>query len=113
MPYHDPDPTDPSMLVGVGVTCSDEDLRSMAASFASELAQLGNDARRIVSLFEKPFYAGPHLAWRTLGEEQVRHIVKESVEFWSHCRVVVTAAGPDRAVGRGRLLQIHSSPRRT
>jgi hypothetical protein len=103
MPYHEPDPTDPSMLVGVGLECSEDDLREMAGSFSSEMAQSGRDAAGIVDLFRDPFYAGPNLAWRNLGETEVRRIVGESVEFWKHCRVVVN--DPARGgSGHGDLL---------
>jgi hypothetical protein len=89
MPYNDPDPGDPSVLVGVGLSCSEKELREMAASFAAELAEIGYDEDRILGIFQKPFYAGPHMAWRQLGETQIRVVVSEAVEFWSHCKVVV------------------------
>jgi hypothetical protein len=95
MPYHEPDPTDPTLRVGVGMECSEDEMREMAGCFAGELAQIGHDAPRILALFRDPFYAGPHLAWRILGEDEVRRIIDESVDFWSHCRAVVT----DRAEG--------------
>jgi hypothetical protein len=109
MPYHEPDPTDPSMLVGVGMECTEEQLREMAGSFASEMAQSGHDPTAIVGLFEDPFYAGPNLAWRTLGGDEVRRIVDESVEFWNHCRVVVKDSTP-RGSSRGSLLWPKSAP---
>jgi len=84
------------MLVGSVTGCTPDELREMAGSFAGEMAWLGYAGPRILELFRKPFYAGPHLAWQELGEEAVRRIIEESVEFWSHCRVVVKdSACPD------------------
>jgi len=93
MPYREPDPSDPSMLVGVAVSGSEEELREMAAAFAGELAQIGHDAPAILRLFRDPCHAGAHLAWRVLGAEEVRRIVEEAVEFFSHCHVVVQDTG--------------------
>ncbi len=89
MPYRDPDPTDPSMLVGNEVECSIDELDEMASAFAAELAQMGHDHERIMSWFRQPSFAGPYLAWSSLGEERVRELVGEAVDFWSRCRVVV------------------------
>ena len=96
MPYHEPDPSDPNMLVGVTVNCSAEELSEMAAAFSSELAALGHDVPGILELFRQPAYAGAHLAWRELGEAEVRSIVEQSVEFWSHVHVRVTDAAPPK-----------------
>jgi hypothetical protein len=109
MPYHEPDPTDPSMLVGVGTECTEDELRDMAGCFAGEMAQSGHDPAAIVGLFKDPFYAGPNLAWRALGESEVRRIVDESVEFWNHCRVVVKDGAPCDS-GSGRLLWPKPAP---
>ena len=111
MPYHEPDPTDPSALVGVGRECTEAELREMAAVFADELAHLGHDTKAILGLFRNRAYAGPHLAWSVLGEEPVREIIDESVAFWSHCRVVVES--PESSADRrdGGLLRINDRRR--
>ena len=82
MPYRDPDPTDPSVLVGVAVPADPEAMREMAWVFAEEFARMGYDAARILAVFRSPFYAGAHHAWRTLGEAEVAAIVEECVTFW-------------------------------
>jgi len=82
MPYRDPDPTDPSVLVGVAVPADAEAMRSMAWVFAEEFARMGYDGPRILGLFRSPFYAGAHGAWRALGEAEVAAIVDECVGVW-------------------------------
>jgi hypothetical protein len=89
MPYREPDPSDPSMLVGSVVDCTRDELYEMAAAFAGELAQLGYGSSRIRRMFRRASYAGPHLAWRELGETEILRLVDDAVRFWGHCRVVV------------------------
>ena len=82
MPWDDPDPTDPNVLVGVMLPADREATREMAWVFAEEFARLGFDARRILGLFRSPFYAGAHAALRALGESEVTAIVAECVSVW-------------------------------
>ena len=82
MPWDEPDPTDPSVLVGVELPASVEATREMAWVFAEEFARLGFDAARILRLFRSPFYAGAHQALRALGEPEVGAIVEECVRVW-------------------------------
>jgi hypothetical protein len=82
MPYRDPDPTDPTVLIGVAVPAGAEAMREMAWVFAEELARLGYDTPRILAVFRAPFYAGAHQAWRGLGEAEVAAIVGECVAVW-------------------------------
>jgi hypothetical protein len=101
MPLGDPDPTDPSVLVGVELPGSAETTREMAAVFADEFARMGYGARQILGLFENPFYAGPHAAWRALGEPAIRAIVDEAVRAWPPVRVVdAPGGGPAERSGR-------------
>ena len=86
MPYDDPDPTDPQMLVGVMLPGDAASLRTMAEVFADEFARLGYNARQILGLFEEPFYAGAHISYRQLGRDAVREIV-------DGCVFLETAAG--------------------
>ncbi|MHC4990238.1 MAG: hypothetical protein ACYTGC_04590 [Planctomycetota bacterium] len=109
MPHREPDPADPSMLVGTAVECSSEELNEMAASFASELAQMGHDHDGILGLFRHPSYAGPNLAWSALGERRIREIVEESVAFWSRLRFVDRDAKPASGRPRSQLLTIDST----
>ncbi|HSE93025.1 MAG TPA: hypothetical protein VLF19_06940 [Methylomirabilota bacterium] len=82
MPYGEPDPGDPSVLVGVTLPAGAEAVRDMAWVFAEEFARLGYDARRILGLFRSPFYAGAHHALRALGETEVAAIIEECVSAW-------------------------------
>ena len=88
MPYDDPDPQDPMMLVGVALPADPEADRDMAYAFAEEFARLGYGARQIISLFREPFYAGAHGAYRRLGEAEIRRIVNETVAVWGRGRAV-------------------------
>jgi hypothetical protein len=82
MPYGDPDPTDPHVLIGVALPAETETTRQMAWVFAEEFARLGLSARRLLGLFRSPFYAGAHQALRVLGEAEVAAIVEECVSVW-------------------------------
>ncbi|MGQ0613390.1 MAG: hypothetical protein ACT4PV_06605 [Planctomycetaceae bacterium] len=79
MPKNEPDATDPMTLTGVEVPATEEDVVAMATAFAEEFAFSGWDAPRIAAMFQNPFYAGPHLAWRTLGKARVTAIIEQSV----------------------------------
>ncbi len=89
MPYDNPEPDDPNMLVRITLPGSEAATREMAEAFASEFAQLGFDRNAVLTLFRDPFYAAAHTAWRLLGEQEIVRIADESVEFWSHYRCVV------------------------
>ncbi len=97
MPYDDPDPQDPMMLMGVSVPADAATREEMAYSFAEEFARLGYDERQILALFRRPFYAGAHGVYRALGEQRVQAIVRESVGIWGRMRVVDRIADPRAA----------------
>jgi hypothetical protein len=82
MPYGDPDPTDPSVLIGVALPAEADTVREMAYVFAEEFARVGFGAARILRLFRSPFYAGAHQAYQALGEAEVTAIVDECVAVW-------------------------------
>ena len=85
MPYDDPDPTDPTVLVGVELPGDVDATRDMAWVVAEEFARMGFDAPRIAELFRSPFYAGAHQALRLLGETEVSAIIEACVAvFGSH-----------------------------
>ena len=92
MPYDDPDPTDPSMLIGVGVPAAIGSDLEMAYVYAEEFARLGFSERQLLSLFRQPFYAGAHRALETLGEEKIKSIIREALEVWGNLRFVVQDA---------------------
>ncbi|MFQ5639387.1 MAG: hypothetical protein ACE5IR_15490, partial [bacterium] len=60
MPYKEPDPTDPNMLVGVELPATAETTEEMAYVFAEEFVRMGFDKERIMKVFSRPFYAGSH-----------------------------------------------------
>jgi hypothetical protein len=82
MPYDDPDPTDPQVLVGVALPSNEEAAREMAYVFAEEFTRMGMGAHGVLSLFEDPFYAGAHQIYQALGADAVRGIVEECVAVW-------------------------------
>ncbi len=82
MPYKDPDPMDPNMLVGVELPANAETTEEMAYVFAEEFARMGFDKEKIMRLFSRPFYAGSHKAYQELGAEKVEKIVEECLEIW-------------------------------
>ena len=82
MPYGDPDPSDPHVLVGVGLPAEAGTMAEMAYVFAEEFCRMGWDAQRILRVFSNPFYAAAHRAYRALGEAAVREIVEECAAVW-------------------------------
>ena len=82
MPYNEPDPADPQVLVGVGFPAEAETMTEMAYVFAEEFCRMGWDAPRILQVFANPFYAGAYRAYRAMGEPAVRAIVEECVGVW-------------------------------
>jgi hypothetical protein len=106
MPYDDPDPTDPNVLVGVSLPADEEATREMAFAFAEEFAAIGFDEQRLMTLFRHSHYAGAHRAYRLLGEGEIRRIIQESLKVWGNYRVVVQ----DNEVrsGADELVQISS-----
>ncbi|MBI3694364.1 MAG: hypothetical protein HY238_05950 [Acidobacteria bacterium] len=82
MPYHDPDPADPTILIGVEAPASPASDTEMAYVFAEEFARMGFSEKRLLALFHSPFYAGAYRALRTLGEEKIRAIIGETLDIW-------------------------------
>ncbi len=83
MPYDDPDATDPMTLHGVVVeTDSDAAMRDMAECFVEEYIRSGFDAERILKMFQTQGYAGPYLAYQTLGEDAIQRIIDELIPLW-------------------------------
>ncbi len=76
MSKREADPTDPMELIGVHIpTEGDTAVREMVECFAEEFIRLGQTPQEILGLFKNPFYAGPHQAYRVLGEEIVSGII--------------------------------------
>ncbi len=63
-------------LHGVSVeTGDDRAMYDMAECFVEEYLRSGFDADRIMHMFELQEYAGPYLAYRTLGENAIRKMI--------------------------------------
>jgi hypothetical protein len=82
MPYDDPEPDDPHVLVGVALPGDETSTRAMAEAFADEFAQMGFDRERLLALFSNPFYTGAHAARRLLGEAEITRIVVDSLRAY-------------------------------
>jgi hypothetical protein len=86
MPYDDPDPTDPNMLIGVMLPADAEANRDMAYVFAEEFARMGYDRGQLLGLFKTPFYGGAHGAYRQLGETEILSIIDECLNAWGQAK---------------------------
>ena len=86
MPFREPDPTDPNMLVGVMLSADAEATRDMAYVFAEEFARLGYTREQLLWLFKNPFYGGAHGAYRALGENETQSIIDECLNAWGQAR---------------------------
>ena len=82
MPFKDPDPTDPNVLVGVMLPADAEATRDMAYVFAEEFARFGYTREQLLWLFKNPFYGGAHGAYRSLGEPETLSIIDECLNVW-------------------------------
>ena len=89
MPYKDPDPTDPNVLVGVMLPADAEAMRDMAYVFAEEFARLGYTREQLRWLFKNPFYGGAHGAYQALGENVTLSIIDECIAVWGRVKVSV------------------------
>ena len=81
MPYDDPHPEDPNELVGVGLPADPGSWEEMGYTFAEEFAALGRSEAWILRMFRSRGFAAAHEVLRQLGEDRVRSIVKEAVDF--------------------------------
>jgi hypothetical protein len=86
MPFKDPDPTDPNMLVGVMLEANAEATRDMAYVLAEEFARLGYTREQLLWLFKNPFYGGAHGAYRALGQRETLSIIDECLNAWGQTR---------------------------
>jgi hypothetical protein len=89
MPFKDPDPTDPSMLVGVMLPADAEATRDMAYVFAEEFARLGYTHEQLLWLFKNPFYGGAYGAYQALGEKETLSIIDECLNAWGNMKIRV------------------------
>jgi hypothetical protein len=101
MPYDDPEPDDPHLLVGVSLPGDEAATREMAEAFADEFAQMGFDRQRLLRLFSNPFYAGAHAARQLLGDAEITRIVVESLRAYGGRACTVLDADDDEAEAPG------------
>ena len=101
MPYDDPEPDDPHLLVGVSLPGDEATTREMAAAFADEFAQMGFDRDRLLRLFSNPFYAGAHAARQLLGDAEITRIVEESLRAYGGRACAVRDADDDEPEAPG------------
>ena len=94
MPYDEPDPDDPMLMVGVELPASATATRELVYAFAEEFASMGHGEDWILRLFGTPFYAGAHRAAAQLGEAETRAIVRECVAVWGRVRIVDREPAP-------------------
>jgi hypothetical protein len=95
MPYDDPEPDDPHLLVGVRLPGDETATREMAAAFADEFAQMGFDRDRLLRLFANPFYAGAYAGRQLLGDAEIVRIVEDSLRVYGGRRCAVEDTGED------------------
>ena len=93
MPFKDPDPTDPNMLVGVMLPADAEATRDMAYVFAEEFARLGYSREQLLWLFKNPFYGGAHGAYQALGESETLSIIDECLSAWGQVKFSILDLG--------------------
>jgi hypothetical protein len=93
MPFNDPDPTDPNMLVGVVLPADAEATRDMAYVFAEEFARLGYTREQLIWLFRNPFYGGAHGAYQALGENETLSIIDECLNAWGQAKFSILDFG--------------------
>lgn len=89
MPFKDPDPNDPNMLVGVVLSADAEATRDMAYTFAEEFARLGYTREELLWLFKNPVYGGAHGAYRALGEAETVSIIDECLAVWGQAKFLI------------------------
>ncbi len=63
-------------------TESNAAVRDMAECFVEEYLRSGFDADHILTMFQTRGYAGPFLAYKTLGEDTIRNIIDELIPLW-------------------------------
>ncbi len=95
MPFNDPDPTDPNVLVGVMLPAEAEATRDMAFVFAEEFARFGYSREQLLGLFKNPFYGGAHGAYRALGENETLSIIDECLNAWGQAIISIVDSAID------------------
>ena len=93
MPFKNPDPTDPNLLVGVMLPADAEATRDMAYVFAEEFSRLGYTREQLLWLFKNPYYGGAHGAYEMLGENETLSIIEECIAAWGQAKFLILDFG--------------------
>jgi len=89
VPYKETEADDPMELVGVVLPAEADAVRDMAYAFAEEFARMGYERAHLLSLFQNPFYAGAHGAYRALGDTEILTIIDECLNVWGRSKITV------------------------
>ncbi len=77
------DTDDPMELVGVRLPVADDQaMRDMAECFVEEFVRLGHTEDELMRIFQDPFYAGVHQAYRVLGEAHIGELIAEYIRLF-------------------------------
>ena len=88
-PGKDPVAEDPLEIVGVVLDrpIDVQGLDDMARTFIEEYTLMGWTPKRILGMFQQPFYGGAHDAYEALGRDRILQLISETVgepaEGWS------------------------------
>jgi hypothetical protein len=74
--YESGDPLEPT---AVTLPAGREAVAYMGRCFVEEFARLGFRRNALMALFRSPFYQGPHLVYRQLGEGFVQGLIEEEM----------------------------------
>ena len=75
-PYADDDPLEPT---AVTLPADREAVAYMGRCFVEEFARMGYRQNALMALFRTPFYQGPHMVYRQLGEGFVSGLIEEEM----------------------------------
>ena len=74
--YADDDPLEPT---AVTLPADREAVAYMGRCFVEEFARMGYRRNALMALFRTPFYQGPHMVYRQLGEGFVSSLIDEEM----------------------------------
>ncbi len=75
------EPQDPMELVGIALP--QEDVDFMAECLVEEYLFLGWNDKKLMSLFNRPFFQATHRIYHDKGEEYVRLLIQRVQDKWS------------------------------
>jgi len=75
-PYEPEDPLEP---VALAVPGDEDSIAEMGRCFVEEFVRMGWRRNALMTLFRDPFFQGPHLVYRKMGEEWVRALIDEAL----------------------------------